>query len=212
VRQVEPVSAICETRDDVIRRSVADLASRSPGPFVGSSAIRHIEAVQASEPGRLISDPAGFFVVYPDSVRQRLVIAHSSNAGVLDAIVEGASPAAVYTEIIERKLSRGWSTRHTSVESSSAPTTVCGRAPTTSMTGPGGSRSCLLSMWLLCGRVPRRGSRRYDVPRAPVDVQPREYLDFTQELPRKLLPTRAKKGQSHRPRRAYSRLECARPG
>jgi tetrahydromethanopterin S-methyltransferase subunit A len=104
VRQVEPVSAICEARDDVIRRSVADLASRSPGPFVGPSAIRHIKAVQASEPGRLISDPAGFFVVYPDSVRQRLVIEHYSNAGVLDAIVEGASPAAVYTEIIERKL------------------------------------------------------------------------------------------------------------
>jgi tetrahydromethanopterin S-methyltransferase subunit A len=104
VQQVEPVSAIGETRADVIWQRVADLASRNPGPFISPSAIRRIEAVQASEPNRLLSDPAGFFVIYPDGVRQRLVIEHYSNAGVLDTIVEGASPAAVYTEIIERKL------------------------------------------------------------------------------------------------------------
>jgi tetrahydromethanopterin S-methyltransferase subunit A len=104
MRQVEMAPAIGEVRDHVIWQRVGELASRTPGPFSAPSAATHVEVVQAKEPTELVSDPAGFFLVYPDRVRQRLAIEHYSNAAVLDSVVEGASPAAVYGEILNRKL------------------------------------------------------------------------------------------------------------
>lgn len=104
LRQVEPVALIGETREPVILQRVADAAARDPGPFEGSPAGVTVEVVHASDPDRLVSDPAGFFVVYPDAVLRCLVVEHYSNAGVLDCVVDGTTPAAVYTEIIERKL------------------------------------------------------------------------------------------------------------
>ena len=104
LRQVEPVALIGETREPVILQRVAEAAARDPGPFEGSPAAVTVEIVHASEPDRLVSDPAGFVVVYPDAGRRRLVVEHYSNAGVLDCVVEGATPGAVYTEIINRKL------------------------------------------------------------------------------------------------------------
>ena len=63
-----------------------------------------ITTVQARDPGRLIPDPAGFFVIYPDARRQRLVVEHYTVAAVLDCIIEGTSPAAIAAEAIERGL------------------------------------------------------------------------------------------------------------
>lgn len=104
LRQVEPVALIGETREPVILQRVAEAAARDPGPFEGSPVAVPVDVVHAGEPDRLVSDPAGFFVVYPDAVRRRLVVEHYSNAGVLDCVVEGTTPAAVYAEIINRKL------------------------------------------------------------------------------------------------------------
>jgi tetrahydromethanopterin S-methyltransferase subunit A len=104
LEQVQPVTLIGEDRDDVILQRVADAAMQSPGAFDAPCTTPGVEAVRAKDPARLVSDPAGFFVVYPDPGRQRLVAEHYSNDGVLDCVIEGATPAAVYTEIIERKL------------------------------------------------------------------------------------------------------------
>jgi tetrahydromethanopterin S-methyltransferase subunit A len=104
LRQVELVALIGEARASVILRRVAEAAARDPGSFEGSPAAVTVDVVHASEPDRLVSDPAGFFVVYPDAVLRCLVVEHYSNAGVLDCVVDGTTPAAVYTEVIERKL------------------------------------------------------------------------------------------------------------
>lgn len=104
LRQVELVSLIGEERDTVILDAARMAAASDPRPFVGAPADAGIETVRAAEPQRLSSDPAGFFVVYPDSPKQRLVVEHYTTSGLLDCVIEGATPAAVAAAAIERSL------------------------------------------------------------------------------------------------------------
>ena len=103
-RQVELVALIGEERQEVIRSQAAELARRDPGPFHGAPVDQPVETILAAEPRRLIPDPAGFFIVYPDAPRRRLVAEHYTTSGLLDAVIEGATPAALYTAAAERKL------------------------------------------------------------------------------------------------------------
>jgi tetrahydromethanopterin S-methyltransferase subunit A len=52
----------------------------------------------------MMPDPTGYFVVYVDRARRRLSLEHYRNDGVLDAIVDGGTPAELYTPAIERGL------------------------------------------------------------------------------------------------------------
>jgi tetrahydromethanopterin S-methyltransferase subunit A len=104
LRQVELVSLIGEEHEEVIRGQIAAAQARDPGPLAGAGITSRIEMISAAEPRRLVTDPAGFFVVYPDASRQRLVVEHYTVAGVLDSIIVGSTPAAVWTEVIERHL------------------------------------------------------------------------------------------------------------
>lgn len=104
LRQVELVSLIGEERDAVILDAAREVAASDPGAFEVAPADAGIETVRAAEPQRLVSDPAGFFVVYPDAPMQRLVVEHYTAAGVLDSVIEGSTPAAVAAAAIERDL------------------------------------------------------------------------------------------------------------
>ena len=104
LRQVELVSLIGEERDTLILDAARKAAASAPEPFDGAPADAGIETVRAAEPQRLVSDPAGFFVVYPDSPRQRLVVEHYTTSGVLDCVIEGPTPGAVAAAVIERHL------------------------------------------------------------------------------------------------------------
>jgi tetrahydromethanopterin S-methyltransferase subunit A len=103
-RQVETVDLVGDTSIDRLLACVSDLAARDPGPFVEVIEDNGLEPIMTAEPKRLIPDPAGFFVVYPEQARRRLVVEHYTNAGVLDCVLEGGSPSALYGEIVERKL------------------------------------------------------------------------------------------------------------
>jgi tetrahydromethanopterin S-methyltransferase subunit A len=104
LRQVELVSLIGEEHEEVIQGQIAAAQARDPGPLAGAVLTSRVEMISATEPRRLVADPAGFFVVYPDASRQRLVVEHYTVAGVLDSIIVGSTPAAVWTEVIERHL------------------------------------------------------------------------------------------------------------
>jgi hypothetical protein len=67
-------------------------------------ALSSVETVQAAEPERLTLDPAGCVVVYPDVRQKCLVLEHHTNTGVLDCVLEGRSPAALYATTIARHL------------------------------------------------------------------------------------------------------------
>jgi tetrahydromethanopterin S-methyltransferase subunit A len=60
--------------------------------------------VQASEPERFTLDKGGYLVIYPDVRRKHLVLEHYTNPGVLDCVIEGKTPAALYSTAIERGL------------------------------------------------------------------------------------------------------------
>ena len=103
-RQIELLDLVGETSIERISIGIGELLARNPGPFGEVVAENAIAPIATQEPKRLVPDPAGFFVVYPDSVRNHLVLEHYTNAGVLDCVLEGRTPAALYAEVIARKL------------------------------------------------------------------------------------------------------------
>jgi tetrahydromethanopterin S-methyltransferase subunit A len=103
-KQVELVSMIGEGRDGAILEAIANVQSRSLGPFAGAPTNVGIDVICAVEPRRLVMDPAGFFVIYSAKPPRPLILEHYSVAGVLDCIIEGATPSAVWAEAISRKL------------------------------------------------------------------------------------------------------------
>lgn len=55
-------------------------------------------------PERMVSDPNGYFVVYVDRGRERILLEHYRNDGLLDVVVEGGIAAELYTPAVERGL------------------------------------------------------------------------------------------------------------
>ena len=55
-------------------------------------------------PERMVSDPAGYFVVYVDRQQQLLSLEHYQNNGVLDIIIEGQTAAELYIPAVENGL------------------------------------------------------------------------------------------------------------
>lgn len=104
-RRIEPVDLIGETDIETIAAVVAEAAARNPGPASDAPAEGfHLPVERAVEAERLITDPAGYVVIYPDRLRHRLVLEHYSNAGVLTKILEGTTPAALYGTAIDAGL------------------------------------------------------------------------------------------------------------
>ncbi len=102
--QVQLVSMIGEGDAARISEVVERLHRDARPAYDGSTAEVAVETVNAREPQFFKSDPAGFLVVYPDSRCRNLVVEHYTNAAVLDCVVRGTTPAAVYMEIIHRGL------------------------------------------------------------------------------------------------------------
>lgn len=102
-RQVELVALIGEVDPKLIEVAVSACVKRDPGPFEGAPADGAVPVFLAQEPSRLVLDPAGFLVIYPDRTRG-LVLEHYRNEGVLDCVIEGSRPAAVGATAIERGL------------------------------------------------------------------------------------------------------------
>jgi len=104
IEQVELIPMIGEQNDEVISKHVETSRVRDPGAYVGAPNGMRIEVIQAVDPESLIPDKVGYFVVYPDSRRHRLVLEHYTNAGVLDCVIEAISSPALYAEAIHRNL------------------------------------------------------------------------------------------------------------
>ena len=49
----------------------------------------------------MVSDPAGYFVVYVDRARGILSLEHYRNDGLLDTVIEGSTAAELYTPAID---------------------------------------------------------------------------------------------------------------
>ena len=90
-----------------IERIVAAIqrcADRDPGAADPFAPGRVAVPVAGSVPEKMISDPAGYFVIFIDRVRNRLSLEHYRNNGVLTTIIEGRSAAELYMTSIGRGL------------------------------------------------------------------------------------------------------------
>jgi len=104
VAQVQLASMIGEQDVARIAQGIVDLHAQGLSAFATSVTDTSVETVSAKEPQFYKSDPAGFFVVYPDRRTNTLAVEHYTNAGTLDCVVAGATPTAIYAEIVKRGL------------------------------------------------------------------------------------------------------------
>jgi tetrahydromethanopterin S-methyltransferase subunit A len=104
VEQVELIPMIGEERNTVIGEQVEASGTRDTGPYVAEPDGTKIGVIQAAEPDQLTLDKTGYFVVYPDRRKRRLVLERYTNAGVLDCVIEGMSGSTLCTEAIRRHL------------------------------------------------------------------------------------------------------------
>ncbi len=104
-KQVRLISRIGNTDVTTLNDLIASTAIENPGPF--SDAPKDIIPVPietAIEPGKLVLDPKGYFVVYPARSQQQILLEHYSNKGVLDRIFTACSAAALYKSVIDEEL------------------------------------------------------------------------------------------------------------
>ena len=104
LRQVELVPMIGEHDTTKLRSVIESLNAQGREPFTGGVKDTGMTVIEAAEPERLVQDPAGYFVVYPDRKRHRIVLEHYANDGVLHSIIEGDREGAIYCTAIERVL------------------------------------------------------------------------------------------------------------
>jgi tetrahydromethanopterin S-methyltransferase subunit A len=79
-------------------------ATQNPGPSIPFHPTQLLKPIPGHLPNRMVSDPAGYFVVYADRSRGLIYLEHYRNVGVLDTIIEGRTPAELYTPAIEKGL------------------------------------------------------------------------------------------------------------
>lgn len=80
------------------------LVARNPGPAEPFAQARAVRVLHGALPQRMVPDPAGYFVVYPDRAQGLLSLEHYANGGVLDLVVQGATAVEVYSSAIEQAL------------------------------------------------------------------------------------------------------------
>lgn len=101
---VTVVDLIGQTAVAEIMDMVETCSAQPLEPAIPFQSIARLEPIQGYLPGRLVSDPTGYFVVYPDRSRGLLSLEHYGNDGVLDAVIEGRTAAELYTPAIDRGL------------------------------------------------------------------------------------------------------------
>ena len=84
--------------------SVQDLGRRNPGKFDGTAVTDRVPVIEASDAGRLVLDPVGFFIIYPRKDTRTVLVEHYRNDGTLNAVITGADPALISLAAVERKL------------------------------------------------------------------------------------------------------------
>jgi tetrahydromethanopterin S-methyltransferase subunit A len=89
---------------DGVISTVRACTARNPGPAKLLAVSHIVTPVLGYLPARMVSDPAGYFVIYVDRGRRMLSLEHYLNDGMLDTVIEGDSAAELYTPAIDRGL------------------------------------------------------------------------------------------------------------
>lgn len=101
---IEVIDLIGELNAQKVLSEAGRCAARNPGPADPYPLHHIVTPIFGYLPSRLVTDPAGYFVIYVDRGRERLSLEHYLNDGVLDAVIEGGNAAELYTPAIDRGL------------------------------------------------------------------------------------------------------------
>jgi len=104
-KQVHVIDQIGNSDLPPLLELISAAAKNDPGPFGDApSEVNPVAIEVAREPGKLVLDPAGYFVVYPDRTHRRLTLEHYTNKGILNRIFTATSASALYTCVIDANL------------------------------------------------------------------------------------------------------------
>ena len=104
-KQVQVIDQIGNSDPSVLLDLITAMAKNDPGPFAAAPTdVNPVPIEVANEPCKLVLDPAGYFVVYPDRIHRCLTLEHYTNKGVLDRIVTASTATALYASVIDAKL------------------------------------------------------------------------------------------------------------
>jgi tetrahydromethanopterin S-methyltransferase subunit A len=103
-KTVEVIDLIGMSDLEQISTAVHACAGRNPGAAEPFALAATITPVAGRLPEKMVSDPAGYFVIFVDRVCGLLSLEHYKNNGVLTTIIEGHSAGEVYMTAIERAL------------------------------------------------------------------------------------------------------------
>ena len=103
-KTVEVVDLIGHEDVAEVLQATRECAARNSGPAELFDSKALVSPIQGYIPERMVSDPAGYFVVYPDRMRGILSLEHYGTDGVLRHIIEGESAAELYIPAIEKGL------------------------------------------------------------------------------------------------------------
>ena len=103
-KTVEVIDLIGVADSEPILEAVAEAAHRNPGPAQPFAPERTVRRITGSLPDRMVSDPSGYLVIYPDRPRGLLLLEHYQNNGVLDLVIEGRTAPELYSAAIANAL------------------------------------------------------------------------------------------------------------
>ena len=103
-KTVEVIDLIGNTDVRELSATVRKCAERNPGAADPFAPTATIVPVTGRLPEKMVSDPAGYFVIFLNRVRGLLSLEHYKNNGVLTTIIEGYSAAEVYMTTVGRTL------------------------------------------------------------------------------------------------------------
>jgi tetrahydromethanopterin S-methyltransferase subunit A len=101
---VEVVDLVGERDRSAILNTTFQCAARNPGPGEAFTPEKIVVPARGYLPARMVSDPAGYFVVYVDRRRSLLALEHYQSSGLLDAVIEGRTAGELYSPAVERGL------------------------------------------------------------------------------------------------------------
>jgi tetrahydromethanopterin S-methyltransferase subunit A len=102
--QVEVVDLIATDDLKAIEKNVKSCLEKNPGRFDKSIQIKTAPLIKAEEPKRLVLDPSGFFIIYPNREESKIYLEHYDADSTQNEIIYGEDPAKIISTAIEHKL------------------------------------------------------------------------------------------------------------
>jgi tetrahydromethanopterin S-methyltransferase subunit A len=103
-RTVAVVDRLGDTDPQALLAAAHRCAAESADPAPAFAPAQVVTPRRGYLPERMVSDPAGYFVLYVDRRQQLLSLEHYRTGGVLDAVLEGRTAPELYTPAIAQGL------------------------------------------------------------------------------------------------------------